>query len=144
METKICAGCKVEKKLEEFNLKARSQDGRQPTCRVCNSNAKKKHYEANKADYIAKAKERKKVITEWFEEYRSHLKCEDCPENHPAVIDFHHIDGDEKEVEISRAVHNSWSIEKIKCEISKCRILCSNCHRKLHWQMRNMALSSRG
>lgn len=136
METKICAGCKCEKNLDEFNRKLKSSDGLQPTCRSCNSNAKRKHYESNKAVYRERSKERKKGITEWFNEYRSHLKCEECPENHPAVIDFHHLDGDQKEVEISRAVHNSWSIEKIQSEIAKCKVLCSNCHRKLHWKLR--------
>jgi len=56
-----------------------------------------------------------------------------CGESHPAIIDFHHINQDTKKDDITRLVNKSLSIENIKKEISLCQVLCSNCHRKLHW-----------
>ena len=73
----------------------------------------------------------KNVIKKWIEEYKAGLKCSNCSENHPATIDFHHRSG--KEFEISYMVANGYSIDKIKKELKKCVVLCSNCHRKLHY-----------
>jgi hypothetical protein len=34
-------------------------------------------------------------------------------------------------------IHRNYSISKIKKEIKKCSVICSNCHRKLHWEEKN-------
>lgn len=48
-----------------------------------------------------------------------------------AALEFHHICGDDKEFGVSsRGTTRSW--DKIKNEISKCALVCSNCHRELH------------
>lgn len=73
----------------------------------------------------------------WFKEYKSQLKCARCEENHPACLDFHHLDPSLKETNICRMLWNGWSMDKIKEEIAKCSVLCSNCHRKLHWNEKN-------
>ena len=63
------------------------------------------------------------------------LSCT-CGENHPACLEFHHIDPSIKEFEISGAVR-LYGKEKIMNEIAKCIVLCSNCHRKRHWDENN-------
>lgn len=60
------------------------------------------------------------------------LKCNRCPETDWVALDFHHSDPNEKDMEISNMVGLAWSKEKILKEISKCEILCANCHRKHH------------
>jgi hypothetical protein len=63
------------------------------------------------------------------------LKCEIGGENHPACLDFHHINPEEKEFPVERfKQHLSWS--KLKAEIAKYRVLCANCHRKLHYEQK--------
>jgi hypothetical protein len=89
-------------------------------------------------NYNKKNKDRQKrykqKVWQWFLDYKKTQKCENCPEAHPACLDFHHINPDEKKVAIGLCVHSShWGIERIKLEIAKCKVLCSNCHRKLHW-----------
>ncbi len=79
---------------------------------------------------------RKLELKEWFDDYRSNLSCARCDENHIACLEFHHIDPSEKEVEVGRAVTNGWNKERIIKEMEKCEVLCSNCHRKHHWQQR--------
>lgn len=59
------------------------------------------------------------------------LKCSNCDEKHPACIDFHHIKN--KSYSISRMVAIGRKIEDIQREILKCILLCSNCHRKEHY-----------
>lgn len=89
-------------------------------------------------------KDRKKEIRNWFVSYRMTLQCDRCPEDHPATLDFHHRDGDSKITEVTRMVNNGWGLTRIKEEIRKCVILCSNCHRKEHHNARSSNRSDVG
>ncbi len=56
-------------------------------------------------------------------------KCEECGyDEHPAAMEFHHKK--EKKFTISSVANKKWEI--VKKEMSKCELLCSNCHRILH------------
>lgn len=61
-------------------------------------------------------------------------KCENilCGYNkYVGALEFHHIDSNEKDFEISRKGYTrSW--EKTKEELDKCVMLCSNCHKEVH------------
>lgn len=72
---------------------------------------------------------------EWVQEYKRTLGCGLCPERHPVCLDFHHMDPALKDVNVSVALAH-WSIERLEAEIQKCVVICSNCHRKLHWEER--------
>ncbi len=87
-------------------------------------------YNKNSEHACKKVAQRKKGIRQWLQEYKSTLSCEKCGESHPACLDFHHRD--EKLESVSKM--RCWSINKILEEIKKCSVLCSNCHRKLHWK----------
>ncbi|MCK9458215.1 MAG: hypothetical protein M0R80_00985 [Proteobacteria bacterium] len=63
-------------------------------------------------------------------EYRRTHCCEECGEKEECCLDFHH-DG-EKEINITRAVCD-WGLPNLKKEIAKCKVLCANCHRKIHY-----------
>jgi transcription elongation factor Elf1 len=95
---------------------------------------KKKNYSKNRKKVVERVKERKIKIRKWFNEYKEKLSCLKCGENHPATIDFHHLE--EKDHQVTHMVHYGYSIEKIKKEMDKCQVLCANCHRKLHWENR--------
>jgi len=99
-----------------------------------NKEYQKKHYQANKEYYVKKAKESNDKLKKEFDEYKKTLKCSICEENHPATLDFHHENPTEKEIGISQAIARNWSWLRLKKEIKKCIILCSNCHRKLHYE----------
>ena len=68
----------------------------------------------------------------WILEMKKELACP-CGENHPACLVFHHKDPSQKEESIARAIHNGWGKERILAEIAKCKVMCQNCHTKLHW-----------
>lgn len=76
--------------------------------------------------------DRKVYVRNFIQEYKASSKCKNCPENHTATLDFHHRDSTKKVLEISKAARDGWGIAKLRREIEKCDILCSNCHRKLH------------
>lgn len=62
---------------------------------------------------------------------KSRKKCAHCGESRPYMLDFHHPDRDDKISCISRLwTHGSRSLDT---EISKCVVLCANCHRLLHY-----------
>ena len=67
--------------------------------------------------------------------------CEDCGQSFPrACMDFHHINENEKHkvlkrvngFTIRRMVMSGYGIKTLKKEVSKCAIICSNCHRIRH------------
>lgn len=48
-----------------------------------------------------------------------------------AALDFHHRDPSQKDFGIS-AKGATRSFEKIRFELDKCILVCSNCHREIH------------
>jgi len=60
--------------------------------------------------------------------YLTSKECEMCGEKDPVVLEFDHIDQDDKFRTIANMMHFSW--EAIFREILKCRVLCANCHRR--------------
>lgn len=90
-------------------------------------------YRRNKNKWKDEKKKRRKSIKIWFYNYKKKCcSCERCGEEHPAALDFHHME--DKEWNISAMVHRGYSIENIKEEIEKCEVLCANCHRKEHFE----------
>lgn len=59
-------------------------------------------------------------------------KCYHCGEDKYYLLDFHHLNQDDKEHELSRLIGDS-KIEEFFNEIEKCALLCANCHREFHW-----------
>lgn len=130
---KKCYNCKLEKEESEFAAKATRYDGLNAQCRECHREYRKKHYEKNKQKYILKAKKYKKQQYKLFQEYKETLSCVICKENDSCCLDFHHLDPSKKEGSVPIMVGNSTFLsEKVQKEISKCVVLCSNCHRKVH------------
>jgi len=57
-------------------------------------------------------------------------KCEKCGYNKCVkALTFHHLDPNEKDFTISG---KSWSVDKLKKEVDKCILVCSNCHIEIH------------
>ena len=67
----------------------------------------------------------------YLDDYKLSKGCSVCGYNKCAVaLDFHH-NGD-KDFVISESLHRNINSERFKEELSKCIILCANCHRELH------------
>lgn len=49
------------------------------------------------------------------------------------ALDFHHRNPEEKEFGIASYASRAWY--KLKPELDKCDLLCSNCHRELHYNI---------
>lgn len=70
----------------------------------------------------------------WVNEQKSKRGCEQCGVSDPAVLDCHHPDPSTKEMEIGTMVTYGYSKDKLEAELERCYVLCSNCHRKLHYE----------
>ena len=93
----------------------------------------RKHYEANKAQVIAKNKKSKAQLKEEWSAFKSTLKCTKCGFDHIAALDFHHEDPSTKEHNVNRLISNKQFTKAYK-EIKKCIVLCANCHRIHHYE----------
>jgi len=136
MITKICNKCGIEKSVEEFAKKKPKKEGWSNVyyiCRKCHAESCRTYFNKNYDYHYNTMVKRRAAISKWFKEFRLTLKCEECGENHPACIDFHHKDGSKKRDNICSMVLKGFSKESIIREIQKCQILCANCHRKLHF-----------
>jgi transcription elongation factor Elf1 len=79
-----------------------------------------------------KIKNDKRKIRNWLKKYKMNHKCEICGESHFACLEFHHKDPNYKNGNITSMI-SKYTEEEIKKELEKCIILCSNCHKKLHY-----------
>lgn len=90
--------------------------------KFCSKNCKNKYY----------VDQRRKELKKLAVEYKGG-SCEKCSYNKCiAAMDFHHKDPNEKDFGIS-SNGSTISWEKMKLELDKCLLLCSNCHRELHY-----------
>lgn len=63
-------------------------------------------------------------------------KCSKCGYSlDHSALEFHHVDMSTKEFNISKyALNRPW--KEVQDELDKCILLCANCHREVHSQMK--------
>lgn len=70
---------------------------------------------------------------QFIQDYKAEHVCTDCGGSfHFSAMDFDHLD-DDKEFCIAEGVGRGYSVRKLESEISKCELVCSNCHRLRTW-----------
>lgn len=111
---KLCKRCNSIKPSEEFYLK-KSRNGLTAYCKVCTNLQTMERQRRLKAEAI-QYKGGKCI-------YCGYHKCS-------AALEFHHRDPQGKDFTISNC--KCTSFEKIRCELDKCDLVCSNCHREIH------------
>lgn len=100
----------------------------QYTCKDCHNEYQKAYYKKHPLSIDKSAKERQQRIRDYIRSVKD-APCVDCNEKYPYyVMDFDHING-VKSFNLSIAANKFKSLKKIKDEIEKCEIVCSNCHR---------------
>jgi hypothetical protein len=138
METKVCTRCGVEKDIKEFPLRSRFTKLRQSYCKDCRKVYGAEWYENHKEYQKENSRKHTTVYRESIREYLWNYllthPCENCGESDPVVLEFHHIG--EKDMAVSQMVTNIINIERLKEELRKCQVLCSNCHRRVTAQER--------
>lgn len=128
-----CCTCKQEKQNSDFNKKGK---GLNYKCRDCHKQYLKNHYAVNKDQRLTEVKLRRAEMNTWFNDMKENMCCKMCGASHIAILDFHHRDPTQKKFCVAYGVHFGYGKETVLKEIAKCDILCSNCHRIMHWNER--------
>lgn len=103
--------------------------------KAASARGSKKYYEKNKAKVIANTRATKAENKKKWHEFKKTLSCVMCGFKHPAAIDFHHVNPEEKEHSIFQLIR-AGRFGKAYAEIEKCVTLCANCHRIHHYNER--------
>ena len=127
---KICSKCRIQKNKNEFGKNKSKKDGLCAYCFDCRKQYTKENYICNKEAYNKrsqlqnkKMRSKQRVLIDSFKQ----APCIDCKQSFPSyVMDFDHIE-DNKYLDISSML--GYSKAKILEEISKCEVVCANCHR---------------
>jgi len=94
-----------------------------------------KNWVNRKVKHNENKRKRRAILASWLKSYKKDLACISCNENHPACLDFHHINSKEKEGTVANMISEGYSMKTIRAEINKCIVLCRNCHAKKHYQI---------
>jgi hypothetical protein len=95
----------------------------------------KKHYENNTDKVKAATKKRHRGLKDEWKKFKATLSCLECGVDHPAVLDFHHIDPEMKTASV-HALAQAKSYLAAMEEVQQCVVLCANCHRVHHYNER--------
>lgn len=130
--TKKCTKCKQILNRNEFNWRIKNVR-LASHCKTCSREYVRQHYYKNKNYYLNKARNRnlkvKQEIYEYLGKYFQSHPCIDCNETNILVLEFDHIDKNDKVSDISRILRNRLTLTEVKKEITKCVVRCANCHR---------------
>lgn len=157
MDVKVCTKCAIAEPIPEFHKDARLKSGHVTRCKACTCAYKKAYYASSRGKAVARAwiernKEKRSAYNKaYLRQYRAadfkgKRKLEFClykggccvecgfeaTKDTVAAFDFHHVNPSEKEYTPSDML--MLKKEKVYKELDKCVLLCSNCHRILHYR----------
>ncbi len=98
--------------------------------------SRKWHRENREASNVSNRKY-KQSLRDLINERKKMGACIRCGIADYRVLDFHHIDPTQKKFEVNTAFKKNIGKKVILEEIAKCELVCSNCHRILHWEESN-------
>jgi len=97
----------------------------------------KARYEANPHAKVQRAAAWRKTLWQFIRQQKEGKICARCGFSDPRALDFHHREGADKEVRIAKILGKGWGTARILEEMAKCDVLCANCHRILHAEVRD-------
>ena len=113
-EIKKCPRCKKEKAIDNFFFNS-NERRYQSWCKKCMNESQ-----------VARIRDRKAEAVKLMGD-----KCSLCGyDRNYSALTFHHIDPNTKEFNWDKLQYKSW--KEIINELSKCALVCTNCHREIH------------
>jgi hypothetical protein len=125
LETYCSHGSRIQSKPEHVTLPAGAE---------WNELTQYQRWHYKNREYNAKRTlERRARLREWVYARKEESQgCKECSEANPACLDFHHLDEEQKRMDVTDMVRNGYSKERLREEIAQCVLLCANCHWKVH------------
>ena len=112
---RTCPMCSKTKPVAEFYSR-RNKPGNSTYCKTCTS---------------IQTIDRQRKLKQLAIDYKGGC-CEKCGyKKYNGALDFHHLDPTKKDFTIAKIRHTGFT-EKVKKELDKCILVCSNCHREIH------------
>ena len=126
---KVCTKCKELLPLSDYYYRT-SRTCYESACKKCCTYKVRENYHDKQDKYVQAAKDRrikyKKVCHAYIKEYLLTHPCADCGETDIIVLEFDHIDRNNKKGNIGNLLRREPSL--VIAEIEKCVVRCSNCH----------------
>lgn len=116
---RICPRCKENCNVEDF-YQRRGKKNSSVYCKICTGK---------------QTVERQQKLKKELVNYKGG-KCERCDyDKYVGALEFHHRDPSQKDFTISHRKLTKLN-EEIKKELDKCILLCANCHREIHNELK--------
>jgi hypothetical protein len=142
-----CTSCKKKKPTSQFALRNRAKGIRLHICRECKTKYNKGWYQLNKVEHnrrVVKATQaHRRKVAALIRESKNY-PCADCGTKYPSyVMDLDHTNPQNKLYNVGQMVGGRHPLTRVSEEISKCAVVCANCHReRTHQRKVRMARSS--
>lgn len=131
---KFCHGCERWLDRGQFSFKDVAKRVLRSRCRRCCCERSKRHYERTKEAYFDRNRRTKPVLRQaaasFVHQFLRQHPCAQCGEDDPVVLEFNHLDPASKSANISEMIGAGSSVRKLQSEITKCEVLCANCHQR--------------
>jgi hypothetical protein len=129
---RYCKACSTIKDISLFSTNCH-------TCKDCSNARSREYYAKVKHDAVWIKDRNERVNRDGLEKKQRAVDylggvCNDCGGKFPlSVYDFHHLDPTEKEHNLGNILRRK-NFSEIEKELSKCVLLCANCHRIRHFE----------
>ena len=117
MNTKICTKCGKELPLTDFHWRNKAKGIKRSECKYCHN------------DYMNQKNAQNREIVHSL---KQNSCCAKCGEKRWYVLDYHHINPENKIKTVAKLMVHSSTDTTLK-EIDKCILLCKNCHAEFHY-----------
>jgi hypothetical protein len=126
---KKCSSCSVIKDITEFGLRHKNKEYRQAFCKGCAAERSILYYKQHKKKILGKALKAQEEDRIWLRELKDNKPCMDCKVVHRHfALDYDHRDPSKKLAAVGNVLNRNGREAALK-EMSKCDLICANCHR---------------
>ena len=133
---KRCGSCGEMKPLDQFHRRGR---GHQTWCKDCRRTYDSRYHRTTRARRLEQKKRLHQEFRNWYLELKDGQPCADCGgQFHHSAMTWDHLPGEEKLDNVSSLL-TRHSRKRILTEISKCELVCANCHAIRTFERRGVA-----
>lgn len=117
--------CAAENKYSREYMRERRKD---PEFRAAQNARTTLYRQTNRIEYLAHRRSTRALKQDRLTQLKVGKPCHDCGNTfHPVCMDWDHLPGEKKLFCVSKSATRKW--DEILTEISKCQLVCANCHR---------------